>query len=120
MIGAVSDVSIDFPAAAFVTWEEFGEVKGDVSVLKEDVLTFKNISMTESNFTSNTDSDYPYKSEITCTGVTADHVPFVVFDKDSAATGIFAPYAETTAGKVIIYAVKPAACTIESIVCTRG
>jgi len=120
VIGAVSDVSIDFPAAAFVTWEEFGEVKGDVSVLKEDVLTFKNISMTESNFTSNTDSDYPYKSEITCTGVTADHVPFVVFDKDSAATGIFAPYAETTAGKVIIYAVKPAACTIESIVCTRG
>ncbi|MCI8283704.1 MAG: hypothetical protein HFE90_00295, partial [Firmicutes bacterium] len=92
----------------------------NISTLQADVLTFKNISLAESNFTSNTDADYPYKAQITCTGVTASHVPFVVFDKDSAATGIFAPYAETTEGKVIIYAVKPAACTVESIVCTRG
>lgn len=95
-------------------------INADISNLQADTLTFKNISVTTSSFTSNTDTDYPYKAQITCTGVTANHVPFVVFDKDSAATGIFAPYAETTAGKVIIYAVKPAACTIESIVCTRG
>lgn len=99
---------------------EFNNKQTQINTLQSDVLTFKNISLTTSSFTSNTDTDYPYKAQITCTGVTADHVPFVVFDKDSAATGIFAPYAETIAGKVIIYAVKPAACTIESIVCTRG
>lgn len=100
--------------------EKIDALNNEITTLKEDILTFKNISLTTSGFTSNTDADYPYKAQITCTGVTVNHVPFVVFDKDSAATGIFAPYAETTAGKVIIYAVKPAACTIESIVCTRG
>lgn len=113
-------VSIAMQEALDEKADQIDMLNNEITTLRSDTLTFKNIALATSDFTSNTDSDYPYKSEITCTGVTTNHVPFVVFDKDSAATGIFAPYAETTTGKVIIYAVKPAACTIESIVCTRG
>lgn len=85
----------------------------------DDTLVFKNKSVTTSSFSSNSDSTYPYKANISCSGVTADHVPTVIFEKGAAATGIFAPYCTSSANVVTIYAVKAYAATIESIVCTR-
>ena len=65
---------------------------------------------------------YPYAVSITCPGVTASHVPEVVFGATEAASGNFAPVALSGSGTVKIYAAtKPtAAITVQSITCIKA
>ena len=65
---------------------------------------------------------YPYAASIACPGVTAGHVPEVVFGATEAASGNFAPVALSGSGTVKIYAAtKPtAAITVQSITCIKA
>ena len=65
---------------------------------------------------------YPYAASIVCPGVTASHVPEVVFGATEAASGNFAPVALSGSGTVKIYAAaKPtAAITVQSITCIKA
>lgn len=65
---------------------------------------------------------YPYKADITCANVTANHFPEVVFDLNDATSGYFAPVCQSIAGGVRIYAsaIPSAAINVASIKCTAS
>ena len=79
---------------------------------------FSGVSVAASAWVSDsTYAAYPYAASIACPGVTASHVPEVVFGATEAASGNFAPVALSGSGTVKIYAAtKPtAAITVQSI-----
>ena len=79
-----------------------------------------NVSVAASTWTSgSTYTDYPYQATISINGVTSQMVPDVTFGLVEAASGNFAPVAQTTTNGVIIYAkAKPtASITIPAIIC---
>ena len=49
-------------------------------------------------------SEYPYKADITLSGITANHCAKVSFAPAEIADGVFAPYNNTQSGKIRIYA----------------
>ena len=85
-------------------------------------LIFQNVSVAASAWRSdNTYAAYPYAATLTLTGVTASHVPEVTFGAAEAASGIYAPVALSGSGTVKIYAAsKPAAITLQSILCIKA
>ena len=88
-----------------------------------EVKIFSGVSVAASAWVSDsTDAAYPYAASIACPGVTASHVPEVVFGATEAASGNFAPVALSGSGTVKIYAAtKPtAAITVQSITCIKA
>ena len=88
-----------------------------------EVKIFSGVSVTASAWVSDsTYAAYPYAASIACSGVTASHVPEVVFGATEAASGNFAPVALSGSGTVKIYAAtKPtAAITVQSITCIKA
>lgn len=88
-----------------------------------EVKIFSGVSVAASAWVSDsTYAAYPYAASIACSGVTASHVPEVVFGATEAASGNFAPVALSGSGTVKIYAVtKPtAAITVQSITCIKA
>ena len=88
-----------------------------------EVKIFSGVSVAASAWASDsTYAAYPYAASIACSGVTASHVPEVVFGATEAASGNFAPVALSGSGTVKIYAAtKPtAAITVQSITCTKA
>ena len=88
-----------------------------------EVKIFSGVSVAASAWVSDsTYAAYPYAVSITCPGVTASHVPEVVFGATEAASGNFAPVALSGSGTVKIYAAtKPtAAITVQSITCIKA
>lgn len=88
-----------------------------------EVKIFSGVSVTASAWVSDsTYAAYPYAASIACPGVTASHVPEVVFGATEAASGNFAPVALSGSGTVKIYAAtKPtAAITVQSITCIKA
>ena len=88
-----------------------------------EVKIFSGVSVATSAWVSDsTYAAYPYAASITCPGVTASHVPEVVFGATEAASGNFAPVALSGSGTVKIYAAtKPtAAITVQSITCIKA
>ena len=86
-------------------------------------LIFQNVSVAASAWSSDTTyAAYPYAAVITCSGVTASHVPDVAFGVTEATSGNFAPVASSGSGTVTIYAAtKPtAAITLPSIKCVKA
>ena len=86
-------------------------------------LIFQNVAVAASAWTSDTTyAAYPYAAVITCSGVTASHVPDVAFGVTEATSGNFAPVATSGSGTVTIYAAtKPtAAITLPSIKCVKA
>ena len=84
---------------------------------------FSGVSVAASAWVSDsTYAAYPYAASIACPGVTASHVPDVVFGATEAASGNFAPVALSGSGTVKIYAAtKPtAAITVQSITCIKA
>lgn len=49
-------------------------------------------------------TDYPYKADITCDGMTANHTPEIVFSLTDATSGDFAPVCNSGTNKVTIWA----------------
>lgn len=88
-----------------------------------EVKIFSAVSVAASAWASDsTYAAYPYAASIACSGVTASHVPEVVFGATEAASGNFAPVALSGSGTVKIYAAtKPtAAITVQSITCIKA
>ena len=88
-----------------------------------EVKIFSGVSVAASTWVSDsTYAAYPYAASIACPGVTASHVPEVVFGATEAASGNFAPVALSGSGTVKIYAAtKPtAAITVQSITCIKA
>ena len=88
-----------------------------------EVKIFSGVSVAASAWVSDsTYAAYPYAASITCPGVTASHVPEVVFGATEAVSGNFAPVALSGSGTVKIYAAtKPtAAITVQSITCIKA
>ena len=88
-----------------------------------EVKIFSGVSVAASAWASDsTYAAYPYAASIVCPGVTASHVPEVVFGATEAASGNFAPVALSGSGTVKIYAAtKPtAAITVQSITCIKA
>lgn len=88
-----------------------------------EVKIFSNVSVAATAWASDsTYAAYPYAASIACPGVTASHVPEVVFGVTEAASGNFAPVALSGSGTVKIYAAtKPtAAITVQSITCVKA
>lgn len=82
-----------------------------------------NVQVAVSDWSSDnsTSADYPWRASVPITGVTADMRPEVRFSIADVESGIFAPFAQSYAGGVYIYAAeKPgAAVTIPVIDCMR-
>ena len=88
-----------------------------------EVKIFSGVSVAASAWESDsTYAAYPFAASIACSGVTASHVPEVVFGAAEAASGNFAPVALSGSGTVKIYAAtKPtAAITVQSITCIKA
>jgi hypothetical protein len=88
-----------------------------------EVKIFSGVSVAASAWVNDsTYAAYPYAASIACPGVTASHVPEVVFGAAEAASGNFAPVALSGSGTVKIYAAtKPtAAITVQSITCIKA
>ena len=88
-----------------------------------EVKIFSGVSVAASAWVSDsTYAAYPCAASIACPGVTASHVPEVVFGATEAASGNFAPVALSGNGTVKIYAAtKPtAAITVQSITCIKA
>jgi hypothetical protein len=88
-----------------------------------EVKIFSGVSVAASAWVNDsTYAAYPYAASIVCPGVTASHVPEVVFGATEAASGNFAPVALSGSGTVKIYAAtKPtAAITVQSITCIKA
>lgn len=88
-----------------------------------EVKIFSGVSVAASAWVSDSAyAAYPYAASIACPGVTASHVPEVVFGATEAASGNFAPVALSGSGTVKIYAAtKPtAAITVQSITCIKA
>lgn len=86
-------------------------------------LQFSNVSVAVSTFVSDATSEaYPLRAAIALDGVLETMVPEVIFSLADAASGNFAPVAETYNGGIYIYAAeKPeAAVTIPTIICWKG
>ena len=88
-----------------------------------EVKIFSAVSVAASAWASDgTYAAYPFAASIACSGVTANHVPEVVFGIAEATSGNFAPVATSGSGTVTIYAAtKPtAAITLPSIKCVKA
>lgn len=88
-----------------------------------EVKIFSGVSVAASAWASDsTYAAYPYAASIACSGVTASHVPEVVFGAAEAASGNYAPVASSGSGTVKIYAAeKPtAAITVQTITCIKA
>lgn len=89
---------------------------------KVSKLSFTNKSVTTSNWsavsTSASDyyADFPYKANISCSGVTSTHFAQVVLAPADAISGNIAPINQTGSNIVTIYAASPVALTIPQIV----
>lgn len=86
-----------------------------------NILTFKEITVETTDWIEDTTySEFAYKAEIPCEGVTEDFYSDVVFNVSEAISGNYAPISLSGDGIVTIYAVAQPESTIiiPSIVCS--
>lgn len=117
---AINAVNAEIEREATNRESAISEVKEDIA---NQVLIFSDVSVAVDAWTEDaTYTDYPYKADIPCEGVTADYKPDVTFDVPEAISGAYAPVASTGAGVVSIYASEiPAdAITIPTISCVKA
>lgn len=84
------------------------------------ILRFSNVTV--SNWGTHTDADlnsagYTWRGTAFCNGVTASHVPTVIFGYNELVSGNYAPYADSTVGGVYIYSKVSNNITIPTILC---
>lgn len=95
-----------------------GTVITDVSGKQDKNLYFTNQSAS-SWVSDNTYSDFPYRCDIACTGVTADMYAEVIFDVTEAQSGNYAPVCETKNGSVAIWSKENTEIQIPTIIITK-
>ena len=82
------------------TFEEVTKVYTDVVIEASDWSTYTASLTGESDIVG----DYPYKADVTLSGITTNHCAKVSFAPAEVNDGVFAPYNNTQSGKVRIYA----------------
>lgn len=82
------------------TFNEITKVYTNVSVAASAWGTYTASLTGESDIVS----EYPYKADITLSGMTANHCAKISFAPAEIADGVFAPYNNTQSGKIRIYA----------------
>lgn len=103
-----------------VTAQYNGTQKTDMTNL---LLFFTNKTIAVSAWSADTTyPNYPYKADVSCSGVTANYYPEVIFDLNDAISGYFAPVCQSVAGAVRIYAsnIPSGTITIPTIKCTKA
>lgn len=88
-----------------------------------NTLIFLNKEVAISDWVADTTyTDFAYKAEISCAGVTENYFSNVVFGVTEALSGNFAPISLTGANIITIYAegIPSEAITIPTIICSKG
>lgn len=99
---------------------ELSELEAGTGVELKKLL-FNNVEVGSNDFyKSNTYNDYPYRAEISLSGVMSGMIPDVIFSPDY--TELFAPVASSYNGGIYIYAsdIPTSTITIPTIICWRG
>lgn len=97
-------------------------IQSQINNTKNSIKIFENISVPVSAFISDsTYPDYPFKANISLSGITSEYVPTVNFAMNEAISGDFSPIATIENGILTIYAeVKPIyTINIPNIVCIK-
>lgn len=99
---------------------ELSELEAGTGVELKKLL-FNNVEVDSNVFyKSNTYNDYPYRAEISLSGVMSGMIPDVIFSPDH--TELFAPVSSSYNGGIYIYAsdIPDSTITIPTIICWRG
>ena len=86
----------------------------DYTKVQSKLKSFTNVSAS-TWVSDNTYANYPYKCDITCTGITVNSVVEVIFDMTEAISGDYAPICATSTDTVTIYSKVDTAITIPVI-----
>lgn len=93
-------------------------IEQQIAAKQDKVLKFTN--KTASSWVSDsTYADYPYRCDISCSGVTADMFAEVVFGVAQSTSGNYAPVCETKAGAVSVWSNENTTITIPTIIITK-
>ena len=90
----------------------------DISGKQDKVLKFTNKTVS-SWVSDNTYEDYPYRSDISCSGVTAEMYAEVVFNVAQSTSGKYAPVCETKSNVVSVWSSENTSITIPTIIITK-
>lgn len=92
------------------------DIKSSITYTDKTVSSWAAVASSASDYFE----DYPYKGTISCSGTTADHIPFVVFAPQDVSSGNYASVASSGTNAVYIYGtsnnLQP---TILNIICIR-
>lgn len=92
--------------------------KTEVNNKQDKVLKFTNKSAS-TWVSDSTYSSFPYRCDISCSGVTSDMFAEVVFNIDESTSGNYAPVCETKANIVSIWSSENESITIPTIIITK-
>ena len=111
------DESADMTDGALLCWD----ATGSKAVSNTMTLCRKysgSVSVATSSWAASGITAYPYKADITVTGITANDYPTVAFAQAEAVSGNYSPECDTSAGTLTIYAkaVPSAAITISYMI----
>lgn len=109
--GAEVDAALDLAKTALQEHQ-------DISGKQDKVLKFEDV--TASNWVSDsTYEDYPYRCDISCSGVTANDYAEVVFSLSQAISGAYAPICETAANVVKVWSNVSDSIVVPIIIVTK-
>lgn len=92
--------------------------KTELSKKQDKVLKFEN-KAASSWESDSAYADYPYRCDISCSGVTADMYADVVFNLEQSISGNYAPVCETKANVVSVWSKENTTITIPTIIITK-
>ena len=119
---ALKDVDNQSKAVLDAIQKELADLEAGTAVeLKK--LQFRNVSVSKGSFVADTTfQDFPYRANVSLSGVIESMIPEVVLSVDDAGSGNFAPVAESYNGGVYLYAASPpdSDITIPTIILWRG
>ena len=116
LLNKITEVTEDLSNFITTTTENFENQQANINSLKPIVV--QNVSISSTSWVEDTTySDFPYRTSISISGVTADMVPEVIFAPTEALSGNYAPVAATYTGGVYIYSKVSTAITIPTIIC---
>ena len=75
------------------------DLKSSITFTSKTVSSWAAVSSNDSDYFES----YPYRGTISCSGTTADHIPFVVFAPDDADSGDYAAVANADTNVVYIW-----------------
>lgn len=91
--------------------------KAAVSAKQDKVLKFENVAAS-SWVSDSTYTDFPFRCDMACTGVTADNFAEVVFSLEQATGGNYAPLCATGTGIVSIWSASDTTITVPTVIIT--